>query len=539
MSTPFPDVEVADVARREVQKILASREFAPSRQLRDFLLFVSEAAFEGRTHLEQIEIAEKVLKRGKEFSPLDDASVRKLGTALRQRLQRYYETEGADDPVRVTLPVRSYVPVFEVREAAPGPEPAPPLPVEPPAQPTRRWIVTASGLAAALAAAAGVRWLAGRKEETYPSFVIRTQQGDIMHGLNKIAADAVLLGPEMSWADEVTTRLLFTPERATQQAGILVFDDADRYVKFGRQFLARPQLEFGMENGGRYAKPPGTFAYDPDAQTGEPVWLTIRRSGSEFRAYISSDGSQWRSFGNVLTMPEPMTRARAAIFAHNGRSNAPSTDARFDRLGIGLSFHNRPAGPADLTQFAGWRLAGLSSVIPKSLYDGTCLVLDSSTDDATRGVDFVTRAPKGDWTVVTRLDFLSVSGSTAGLTALGPKGRFRLIRWDLDGGSISAEHLGSRQFNMKDAEGAPPITMRMRCRNGILTCAFSRDDKAFEEVPMEVPVKELSNGDFDIGLHVSTSSWKPGDMRQPARFYYFRQELSALTPIPLGNPAKG
>ena len=98
-----------------MQKILASQEFAPSRQFRDFLHYISEAAFEGRTHLDQIEIADKVLKRGKEFSPLDDASVRNLGTALRQRLQRYYDTEGPNDPVRVTLPVRSYIPTFELR----------------------------------------------------------------------------------------------------------------------------------------------------------------------------------------------------------------------------------------------------------------------------------------------------------------------------------------------------------------------------------------------------------------------------------------
>lgn len=356
MSPPFTATDEIDAARREVQKILASSEFAPSRQLRDFLLYVSEAAFEGRTHLEQIEIAEKVLKRGKEFSPLDDASVRKLGTTLRQRLQRYYETDGVADPVRVMLPVRSYVPTFEVRTSSEPVAEIVPAPPEAPPQPTRRWLIAAAGSAAVLSAAGAAWWLRGRNEEVQPSFLIQTQQGDIMHGVNNVAGDSIQLGPAMGWADEVTARLVFTPERATQQAGILIFGDADRYVKLGRQFLARPQLEFGMETAGRYVKPPGTFAYDPDAQTGEPIWLTMRRRGTEFRAYTSTDGAHWKPFGNVLTMPEAMADARAAIFAHNGRSNAPSAPAKFDRLGIGLSFHNRPAGPADLTQFAGWKL---------------------------------------------------------------------------------------------------------------------------------------------------------------------------------------
>ena len=184
--------EIAD-ARRDVQKILASQQFAPSRQLRDFLHFVSEAAFEGRTHLEQIEIAEKVLKRGKEFSPLDDASVRKLGTALRQRLQRYYETEGLNDPVRVTPPVRSYIPTFELRNvvipvdtepvAAPLPSTARPR--------SRRWML-AGGITAMAATAAGSGWWLRRSSvEAHPQFVIRTSQGDIMHEVNNVADEAV------------------------------------------------------------------------------------------------------------------------------------------------------------------------------------------------------------------------------------------------------------------------------------------------------------------------------------------------------------
>ena len=166
-----------------------------------------------------------------------------------------------------------------------------------------------------MAAGGGGWWYSRRPVEAYPSFVIRTRQGDIMHERNDAAADALLLGPPIGELDEVTTRLVFTPERATQQAGILVFGDADHYVKLGRQFLARPQLEFGIESGGRYNKPPDTFFYDPDAQTGEPVWLSIRRNRSEYRAFVSYDGLRWRPLGTVLMMPKPMQNPRAAIFA--------------------------------------------------------------------------------------------------------------------------------------------------------------------------------------------------------------------------------
>lgn len=505
--------------RRQVQRILSSPEFVASRQVREFLQYVSEAAFEGRTHLEQVEIAEKVLQRGKNFNPLDDASVRKLGTALRQRLDRYYETDGVEDPVRVSLPVRSYIPVFEVRTAAP---PAPPITKS--TQP-RRWILGA-GIAAAASAAGW--WYSKRPPSNgRSSFVIHTRQGDLMHKRNDVAPDALLLGPPVGAADEVTARMLFTPERATQQAGLLIYGDADRYVKLGRQFLSRPQLEFGMESDGRYGKPPGTFGYDPDAQNGDPVWLSIRRSGAEYSAFVSQDGLRWRPFGNVLSLPMPSPRV--GVFAHNGRSDAPSTAVRFDRLSVGLSFHDLPPQPFDIARYPGWELTG-NDPEPAARLDGECLAVDYPSTETPRSFDLVSTAPEGDWTVSTRMDFQSMSGSTAGITATGPKGRFRLIRWDLDGGSISAEHLGFRQVNRKDFEGAPPIVLTMTCRGGVIRSSFSRDDKHFEEVPLEVSVAALTDKRLSIGLHVSTSSWKIGDPRPSARFFYLRRELDSLTP---------
>ncbi len=515
------------IFRRQVQRIMASQEFASSRQLRDFLHFVSEAALEGATHLDQSEIATKILNRS-DFNPLDDASVRKLATALRQRLDRYYESEGVHDPVRIRLPLRSYVPLFELREEDAGGEAGSRV-VSREGQSTRRRLIFGGGLAAAASAAVGALWFHSRRSDSgRPVFVIRTRQGDLMHGRNDVARDGLLLGPAVAEAADVTARMLFTPERATQQAGILIYGDADRYVKLGRQFLARPQLEFGFEVNGRYAKPPGTFAYDPEAQTNRPVWLSIRRRGAEFSAFVSSDGNLWRPFGNVLTMPVSMDRARAAIFAHNGRSDAPSTDARFDRVSAGLSFHNRVPGPLDLSPFPGWRLAG--TVSPGPRLDGECLAFDFPAIQSGYSADFVQPAPSGDWILATRLDFLSIHGSTAGLMASGPKGRFRFIRWDLDGGSITAEHLINRQVNRKDFEGAPPISLRMVCRKGVLRCSFSRDDVQFHEVPLDVPLADLGGPDISIGLHVSTSSWKHGEQRLPARFYSLHQELDSLTP---------
>jgi hypothetical protein len=91
--------ELLEARQKQLRKILGSIELGSSRQSQEFLSYAAEAAFQGRVHLEQTEIAERVLRRGKDFNPLDDASVRKLATLTRQRLEAYYAGPGADDPI--------------------------------------------------------------------------------------------------------------------------------------------------------------------------------------------------------------------------------------------------------------------------------------------------------------------------------------------------------------------------------------------------------------------------------------------------------
>jgi hypothetical protein len=531
--------EHTDLYRRHVQRILRSQEFSNSRQIREFLLYISEAAFEGRTHIDQVEIAEKVLEKGKGFNPLDDASVRKLGTALRHRLERYYENEGRGDEAQVTLPVRSYVPRFDLR-SAPVAADSPSLVTPPMAGPAvrqvsrRDWLHRAGFAVAGLTGAAAGYW-AGRPSQSpglspriaRPLAVIASAPGDIMHQLNNVAPGSQLFGNTLEEHDEITALMTFTPERATQQAGILAYQDADHYVKFGRQFLARPQLEFGMETAGRYNKPRGTFAEDPEAQTGDPVWMSIRRRGAEYRAFLSHDGIQWRGFGNTLIAPENFKPTRVAIFANNGRSDAPSAEARFHQVSTGLAFHNRAPGPVDWQEFSGWR--SQFGPEPEAELNGHDLAILFNRDQGQNFV-FARRAPAGDWSFTTRIDFQPEAGSAAGLSAQGTKGRFRLIRWDLDGGSISAEHLGNRQLNRKDFQGAPALYLRIAQRAGRLTGSFSRDGRSYEAIPLEVPLAALTDRELTVGLHTSVSSWKPGEIRPPARFYFARWERPELAP---------
>ena len=46
-----------------------------------------------------------------------DPIVRVQARNLRSRLEKYYETAGAEDPIRIELPKGTYVPVFHFRTA--------------------------------------------------------------------------------------------------------------------------------------------------------------------------------------------------------------------------------------------------------------------------------------------------------------------------------------------------------------------------------------------------------------------------------------
>jgi tetratricopeptide (TPR) repeat protein len=78
-----------------------------------FLRFVVEEELEGRGEaLGQRLIAVKALGRRENFDPKTDPVVRVFASRLRAALARYYEGEGADDPIRIVIARGSYRPAF-------------------------------------------------------------------------------------------------------------------------------------------------------------------------------------------------------------------------------------------------------------------------------------------------------------------------------------------------------------------------------------------------------------------------------------------
>lgn len=101
---------------RQLDRVLASREFHASHLQVEFLKFVVNRAIEGRAdQIKGYTVATQVFGRGPDFDQNIDPIVSIQANKLRRALERYYLTAGKSDPVRIDIPKGAYVPVFKMR----------------------------------------------------------------------------------------------------------------------------------------------------------------------------------------------------------------------------------------------------------------------------------------------------------------------------------------------------------------------------------------------------------------------------------------
>jgi hypothetical protein len=108
-----------DQKRELVQRVVKSQVFSRSPAMRAFLVYVAEHAIEGRAErLKEQTIGAEVLGRKPNYDPADDNIVRVRAHELRSRLEKYFTSEGTEEPILVTIPKGSYVPEFVPRAVA-------------------------------------------------------------------------------------------------------------------------------------------------------------------------------------------------------------------------------------------------------------------------------------------------------------------------------------------------------------------------------------------------------------------------------------
>ena len=119
---PNATSEPVDICEKKtaLEAALASEALGRSEHLRAFLAFVCQMELEGRAgELTEYLIGVKALGRPKEYSPLEDSSVRTRAHELRQKLKKFYEVEFPKAAIQIQLPRGSYAPRFVSTAAAP------------------------------------------------------------------------------------------------------------------------------------------------------------------------------------------------------------------------------------------------------------------------------------------------------------------------------------------------------------------------------------------------------------------------------------
>jgi len=158
LKTPSPDGILA-----ALERVSASGTFQRAGRHRDLLRHLLEKAAAGRAaEIKESTIALEVFEKHS-YDPRIDSQVRVEIGKLRERLVRYYASEGSCDTLRIEIPKGSYAPVFRdlVRQSAPAPK--------------RRILLWGLGAMLTLAVAGlviGARWHSPAKPAFKPSIAI-------------------------------------------------------------------------------------------------------------------------------------------------------------------------------------------------------------------------------------------------------------------------------------------------------------------------------------------------------------------------------
>jgi hypothetical protein len=164
-----------EAERAELQTVLQAPIFVRSPALSHLLSYLCEKTFAGETdQIKEYTIALDVFERQDSFDQDTDSIVRVEANRLRKRLSDYYTHDGANDFIRITIPVGQYVPSFEkVAVSAPREAMAPAADTQPGAL-GREWYRRSWMIAAAMAllvAAVATGFLIREKYRGKPTIV--------------------------------------------------------------------------------------------------------------------------------------------------------------------------------------------------------------------------------------------------------------------------------------------------------------------------------------------------------------------------------
>lgn len=149
---------------------------------------------------------------------------------------------------------------------------------------------------------------------------ITTQYGDI-YTTYADAKNILLQNATGDWT--ITSKLTFKPSQNYQQAGLIVYQDDNNYVKIVRSYSTGNKFQFAKEVGGTFSDTKAT-----DGITGNISYLKLVKSGNNYSGYYSADGTTYTQVGTTQTVG--LSTTRIGLIAINSYQMVPELNADFD-----------------------------------------------------------------------------------------------------------------------------------------------------------------------------------------------------------------
>jgi len=124
MATGIPRIQKSTAPRTPIQeehsallqRVLWSRLIEKSLRIRNLLVYVTERVLEDPTaEIHEQEIGHKVFGRSADYDTSADNIVRVTASQARKKLEQYFASEGAGEPIILEIPKGQYTPVFKHR----------------------------------------------------------------------------------------------------------------------------------------------------------------------------------------------------------------------------------------------------------------------------------------------------------------------------------------------------------------------------------------------------------------------------------------
>ncbi|CAM4260420.1 family 43 glycosylhydrolase [Paenibacillus endophyticus] len=194
---------------------------------------------------------------------------------------------------------------------------------------------------------------------------IRTTATDIYQTTNSLN-NVFLRNVPASGDFEILAKLTAPVTKNHQQAGIIVWQNADNFVKFNHVWADGKTLETAYEINAKYQKP-GNFVKHPG---GETHTLKIKKIGNLYTTYYW-DGYEWIQASDPVTAT--LSNIKVGLFASNIVASDSPIDAKFDYFAI-----REIAGGVDLSPKAASLQVGDTVQLENTGISGTAVTWTSA-----------------------------------------------------------------------------------------------------------------------------------------------------------------